>query len=98
MLQIIVGSRCRLRLPGADFTDRRGTVKFVGRTNFQPGFWVGIQLDEPTGKNDGSVRGERYFTCPPSYGLFARPDHIECGDFPEIDLEAELAALSDDEM
>ena len=38
-----------------------GTVEFVGPTSFQPGIWVGIVLDSPDGKNDGTVNGEFYF-------------------------------------
>lgn len=52
---------------------RRGTVRFAGQTNFQVGEWVGIELDEKTGKNNGSVKGERYFDCRDGYGMFVKP-------------------------
>ncbi|CAL1135370.1 unnamed protein product, partial [Cladocopium goreaui] len=34
---------------------------------------VGLELDDAQGKNDGVVRGYRYFCCPPNHGLFVRP-------------------------
>jgi tubulin-specific chaperone B len=35
---------------------------FIGRVPELPlGFWVGIKYDEPVGKNDGGVKGVRYF-------------------------------------
>ena len=54
----------------------KGTVKFIGETNFAEGVWVGIELDEPRGKNDGAVNDRRYFTCPPRHGVFAPPSKI----------------------
>ncbi|KAI7348610.1 hypothetical protein KC320_g6546 [Hortaea werneckii] len=52
---------------------RLAQVRFVGTTHFQTGDWVGVQLEEATGKNDGSVKGERYFDCEQGYGMFLRP-------------------------
>ncbi|KAG4304923.1 hypothetical protein PORY_001598 [Pneumocystis oryctolagi] len=55
----------------------QGTVRFVGLTRFSSGIWVGIELDTPTGKNDGSVQGERYFDCKENYGVFVRPSTLK---------------------
>uniref|UniRef100_A0A3P8TVY8 CAP-Gly domain-containing protein n=1 Tax=Amphiprion percula TaxID=161767 RepID=A0A3P8TVY8_AMPPE len=52
---------------------KNGIVRFYGKTDFAPGFWFGIELDQPTGKHDGSVFGVRYFSCLPKYGVFAPP-------------------------
>lgn len=56
---------------------RMGTVRFYGETSFAPGFWYGIELDKPHGKNDGSVGGVQYFSCPPKHGIFAPPSRVQ---------------------
>jgi dynactin 1 len=57
-------------------TQQQGLVKYVGPIHVAEGDWLGIELPTPTGKNDGSVRGERYFTCPAGHGLFIREANI----------------------
>lgn len=60
-----------------------GTVRFAGLTSFAAGSWIGTELDAPSGKNDGSVLGTRYFECLPLHGLFARPDMVKVVSSPK---------------
>ncbi|XP_069475716.1 CAP-Gly domain-containing linker protein 1 isoform X12 [Ambystoma mexicanum] len=53
-----------------------GFIQFLGEAQFAPGQWAGIVLDEPIGKNDGSVAGVRYFQCESSRGIFTRPSKL----------------------
>jgi hypothetical protein len=41
--------------------DVRGIVAYVGSTMFASGKWIGVILDEPKGKNNGTVQGKSYF-------------------------------------
>ncbi|KAK0366322.1 hypothetical protein LTR91_007501 [Friedmanniomyces endolithicus] len=56
--------------------DRIATIRFLGPTHFQTGDWVGVELAEASGKNDGSVKGKRYFECEQDHGMFLRPSGI----------------------
>lgn len=76
-----VDDRCEIN-PGG----KRGAVKFIGKIPaIAPGYFVGVQYDEPVGKNDGTVKGARLFSCPPNFGGFLRPDKVTVGDYPELE-------------
>lgn len=47
-------------------------IAFLGETQFAAGEWAGVALDKQEGKNDGSVKGIRYFQCESDRGVFAR--------------------------
>ncbi|GJJ11324.1 hypothetical protein Clacol_005556 [Clathrus columnatus] len=87
---ITLNARCEVDTNDSGLK-KRGTVRFIGKTKFAKGIWVGIEYDEPLGKNDGSVQGERYFTTKPLFGGFVKPDRVSTGEFPveELDLEEE---------
>ncbi|XP_048873542.1 CAP-Gly domain-containing linker protein 2 isoform X2 [Brienomyrus brachyistius] len=53
-----------------------GCIHYLGETQFAPGQWAGVVLNEPVGKNDGSVGGVRYFECQPMQGIFTRPSKL----------------------
>ena len=85
-----VGNRCEVA-PGG----RRGEVKFIGEVPFEltekqmptmGGYWIGVQYDEPVGRNDGTFKGHRVFECQQGFGGFVRPKLVTVGDFPEVDL------------
>ncbi|KAL1950983.1 hypothetical protein VTO73DRAFT_132 [Trametes versicolor] len=61
----------------------RGTVRFAGATSFSAGKWIGIELFDGHGKNDGTVQGVKYFSCKPNYGVFVRPSQVKVIAPPE---------------
>ncbi|RLN92699.1 hypothetical protein BBJ28_00023733 [Nothophytophthora sp. Chile5] len=51
-------------------------VMFAGSVHYAKGEFVGVALSTPVGKNDGTVKGVRYFECAPSHGLMVRPTDV----------------------
>ncbi|OCL04099.1 hypothetical protein AOQ84DRAFT_301552, partial [Glonium stellatum] len=91
---IALNARCQLLPARSDA--RRGRVAFLGPVPALPGPagpWVGVELDEPTGKNDGAVAGERYFQCGKNCGVFVRPERVEVGEFPPLEVGEDMEEL-----
>ncbi|KIM30723.1 hypothetical protein M408DRAFT_328237 [Serendipita vermifera MAFF 305830] len=56
-----------------------GTLRFLGEIAGKPGHWAGVELSGQyagKGKNDGSVAGVAYFSCPPKCGVFVASTKI----------------------
>lgn len=60
-----VGSRCKV-----EGFDVEGTVRFYGKSNEPPNkIRVGVELDEPVGKHNGTFKKHEYFSCPAKHGV-----------------------------
>lgn len=66
MSELVVGQTVELS------DGRIAIVRFIGQPHFATGEWVGVELEDGSGKNDGSVQGERYFHCEMGQGMFLR--------------------------
>jgi len=64
---IEVGVRVQVNGGNTGLVRFRGPVAFDRRDD-----WVGVQLDNADGKNNGVVAGVEYFRCKPRHGLFVR--------------------------
>ncbi|CAL8364506.1 unnamed protein product [Lota lota] len=53
-----------------------GVIAYLGETQFAPGQWAGVVLNDLVGKNDGTVGGVRYFECQAQQGIFTRPSKL----------------------
>ena len=58
------------------YQGHRAIVRYVGKTYFSVGTWIGLELISENGKNDGSIQGIRYFECEKKHGVFVRPNKI----------------------
>ena len=76
-----------------------GEVAYAGKVQFAGGYWLGLSLDEPVGKNNGTVNGVEYFQCQKYHGLFLRPDAcILPQNFSTTDDGSADEWMSDDEL
>ncbi|KAG7886353.1 hypothetical protein KL938_000006 [Ogataea parapolymorpha] len=60
-------------------TSKSGVIKFIGKVDeIDDGksIWVGVELNLPLGKNDGSLQGKRIFDCEKNHGCFVKPSKI----------------------
>nr|CAD7432665.1 unnamed protein product [Timema monikensis] len=55
---------------------KRGTLMYYGPIQCDAGVFCGVELDEPEGLNDGSLKGVRYFQCRPNHGIIAPVDKV----------------------
>ncbi|KAF8813595.1 hypothetical protein BYT27DRAFT_7083346 [Phlegmacium glaucopus] len=63
-----VGDNVRIESLGFE-----GTLRYLGEIDGKPGLWAGIELSGgfvSKGKNNGTVGGKQYFSCPDNCGVF----------------------------
>ncbi|KAJ6586802.1 hypothetical protein DFH09DRAFT_1141573 [Mycena vulgaris] len=63
-----VGDNVRIESLGYE-----GTLRYLGAIDAKPGLWAGVELGggfAGKGKNNGTVNGKQYFSCPPNCGVF----------------------------
>lgn len=83
----------------------KGIIRYVGEYHEKPGIFVGVELEKPKGKNNGTIKGKKYFECPENHGLFVDINtaksimKIESGETPEqsprIDLNKQISKSID---
>jgi CAP-Gly domain len=55
-----------------------GKVRWIGEVpGMEEGDWVGIELDDDMGRNDGVVKGVRRFKCKQNRAYFARLSDVD---------------------
>ncbi|KAJ2942191.1 hypothetical protein O0L34_g15731 [Tuta absoluta] len=77
--------------------DVKGSVAYIGYPTFATGKWIGVILDEPKGKNNGTVRGHAYFRCEENYGVFVRRTQIQLLDGEDNPMETSTSSAAGDE-
>ena len=54
----------------------RGSVRYIGDVHSLGGTWVGVELDEPHGSNNGTEDGIAYFEGAHNCGIFVRDQMV----------------------
>jgi len=71
-VEVGVGELVRLK------DGREGRILFKGNTEFGEGIWLGVELTKGDGRNDGMVKGVRYFQARGSkHGIFIREQKVK---------------------
>jgi dynactin complex subunit len=57
-----------------------GTLCFVGPHHLKKKLRCGVALDLSDGMNDGTVKGQHYFSCKPGHGILTIPSKVSLLD------------------
>ncbi|CAH0474612.1 unnamed protein product [Peronospora belbahrii] len=94
-----LGARCELLASSNNGSlrssiKRYGEIAYIGSIEGLPGdVWIGVRLDKPLGKGDGSFQGKRLFECKPLHGAIVRPERVNIeGQFPILTTNEESLA------
>merc|ERR1712129_370178 len=57
----------------------KGIIRYIGPLHFLPDSETvyGIALEQAIGKNNGSVKGQKYFECAAKHGIFCKKEQIK---------------------
>lgn len=57
---------------------RVGIVRYIGKlVAVAKGEWIGLELSQGKGRNNGTVKGTSYFSCPAGQGVFVQINRIQ---------------------
>ena len=62
--------------------NKKGRIAYLGSVHFSKGEMAGVHLEEPRGKNNGTVGGILYFQTQPRHGLFSRLHRLALRPLP----------------
>lgn len=74
--RLVVGKRVSF-YSESDKKTKCGVLRYFGEPEFAPGYWCGVELDQPEGRNNGSLQGIRYFSCDEGCGVFVPLSKVE---------------------
>jgi dynactin complex subunit len=53
-----------------------GVLRFFGMHKVKKVMRCGVEMDEPVGKNNGTIKGHQYFQCPEDHGVLVVPAKV----------------------
>jgi len=55
-----------------------GIVKYIGNVGLKSNYFnfLGVELEFPNGKNNGYVKGKKFFECKTGHGIFTKPTNV----------------------
>ena len=67
------------RCDDGTYSYRVGFVRYIGKLQYHDHGhdFIGVELNEPIGRNNGTLQDVVYFKCAPPYGIFLHPDQVK---------------------
>lgn len=70
---------------------KMGTLRYCGSVHHKFGEWAGVELDIPSGSNNGSTGCVRYFRCNEGCGEFVEVSSLQIANETPLTLDGSLS-------